>query len=485
MEEGGWESYRSSILGDHDYREKQIEALEALSKGQNTLLLMATGRGKTAVFQTAIAALNADRISIVIYPLRSLARDQMVRMERVLQPLGLTTALAWGGLDHWEKRAFFNNLYQGRIQLVISTAEFLQANLDKFHQVAGRIGLFVVDEAHHLGDSHRQAYKDLQRTWRKLGDPLLLATTATADEAVTAKIVKDFSITSLVVEDHCRENLAVEDARGGDGAEKLAYLLDAVKPESKMIVYVNSRALTEELSGILQDDLPWMKNRIGYYHGGLPPDARQEAELAFLSGGYQVMVSTSAFGEGADFPDIRDVVLYHLCFSRAEYNQLSGRAGRDGKPARIHLLYNEKDKDLNRLLLSEEAPDRDVLGGFYLYLREKAAASNPISLSDEIMAGDMRERGFRSFSAGTVVFCLGILEEIALLLREEEGGRRDIHLAPPPPAKLDLLQSSLYMEGQRNVQLFESYAALAFSPDLERLLSGINRPILPERSRYV
>ena len=476
-----WASYRESILGGRDFREKQVEALDALARGHHTMLLMATGRGKTAVFQTAIAALNPGKVTIILYPLRSLARDQMQRMEKILGPLGIRTALAWGGLDQWEKRAFFNDLYQGRIRLVLSTAEFLQAHLDKFKVIADRIGLFVVDEAHHLGEVHRQAYKDLCSTWKKLGSPLLLATTATADDVVADRIIRDFGIRSLVMEEHCRENLALVDAR--DSGDKLAYLLENISVESKTIIYVNSRALTEELSRVLQDNLPDMKNTIGYYHGGLQPEVRQRTEKAFLRGDCRLLVSTGAFGEGADIPDIRNVVLYHLCFSAAEYNQLSGRAGRDGAPADIHLLYDRGDMDLNRMLLREEAPDRDALGSFYLCLREKATSRNPLTLTDADLAGEMQRRGYTGFSARTAGFALGILEEIDLLLREEEGGRRDIHLAPPPPAKLDLQSSTLYMEGQKSLFLFDDYTKLAFSTDLTALLAGLNRPILPERRR--
>ncbi|MEL7623770.1 MAG: single-stranded-DNA-specific exonuclease RecJ [Clostridiales bacterium] len=476
-----WTCYQKEILGEGSYRPKQIEALQALAAGENTLLVMATGRGKTAVFQTAAAALSQGSIAIFIYPLRSLARDQERRMAKTLEPLGIHTSLAWGGLDHWQKKDFFKNLYQGNIRLIITTAEFLQAHLEKFKPVAERIGLFVADEAHHLGMSHRQAYKDLANTWRSLGRPLFLATTATADEACAAKILRDFKIGRFVAEEHCRENLSLADAR--DREDKLAYLLEIIQPESKIIVYVNSRRLAEELAGLLQDSLPRMKNKIAYYHGGLLPALRQSIEGAFLAGDVSVLVSTSAFGEGADIPDIRDVVLYHLCFSRAEYNQLSGRAGRDGKPARIHLLYQQKDQELNRLLLKEESPDRGVLGGFYLYLREQAAAANPLVLSDEELAGAMAQRQDPGFTAKSAAYCLGILEEIALLLREEEGGTRYIHLAPPPPTKLDLNHSSLYKEGQESRQLFEEYVTLAFSPDPAELLAGINRPILPEGRR--
>ncbi len=476
----GWDQYRQAILDGRSFREKQIEALDALASGANTMLLMATGRGKTAVFQAAIASLGKSKISIVIYPLRSLARDQLGRMRKALEPFGLSVFLAWGGLDHWEKKSFFNDLYNGRIQLVITTAEFLQAHLTKFTVIADRLGLFVVDEAHHLSDKHRQAYKDLKTIWTRLGSPRILATTATADDDCARVIRTNFRISRLVLEDHRRENLSVIDARGGDKDQKLAYLLKIIKEDSKLIIYVNSRALTEELAEVLRDSLPWMRDSITYYHGGLLSEARAEREKAFFAGEIAVMVSTSAFGEGADIPDIRGVALYHLCFSKAEFNQLSGRAGRDGLAASIHLLYNKSDQDLNRLLLSEEAPDRDALGSFYLLLKEAAAVSNPINFSDARLAEDMKRRGYPAFSETSAGYCLGVLEEMDLLLRERDGDSRVVHFAPPPPSRLNLSQSSLFMEGQRNKQLFEDYMDMAFTEDLSVLLAGINRPILPD-----
>ena len=132
----------------------------------------------------------------------------------------------------------------------------------------------------------------------------------------------------------------------------------------KAVVYVNSRALTEAVAKALEERAPKLAGRIAGYHGGLDSRRRLELERAFRQGELQILVSTSAFGEGADLPDIRHVFLYHLCFSRTEYNQLSGRAGRDGKPAKIHLLYQKKDEELNRRLLRLAGPDREMLGSF-------------------------------------------------------------------------------------------------------------------------
>ena len=92
-------------------------------------------------------------------------------MKAALGPIGFHTFLAWGGLSHWEKREFFKNLYQGRCQVVITTAEFLETNLAMFLPAAARIRLFVVDEAHHLAANDRQSYKRLHQTWRRLGCP--------------------------------------------------------------------------------------------------------------------------------------------------------------------------------------------------------------------------------------------------------------------------------------------------------------------------
>ena len=217
--------------------------------------------------------------------------------------------------------------------------------------------------------------------------------------------------------------------------------------------------------------------------------------------------AVSKWDRGAGLPDIRHVFLYHLCFSRAEYNQLSGRAGRDGKPAWIHLLYQKADEALNLRLLRQGAPDRDMLGAFYLYLKELTAKSKgsggktygglPLEVSDQELAEGLSARGLE-FTAATVETGLTIFEELELILREWQGlallhilscprtslcsfsgVRRLIHLAPPPPARLDLTNSALFRETGQELLAFEDYLRLAWSRNTAELLAGVNRPILP------
>jgi len=473
------EVIRQAILGNRPYREKQIEALQALEEGHNTLLILGTGRGKSAVFQTMAARFaSALGITILVYPLRSLVNDQYNRFREILDPLGIGVEAATGVLSPWERKDFFKSLYNQQIQVILTTPEFLEIHWEKFLPVSQNIRFLVIDEAHHIEQSNRSGYKNLGETWQRLGSPLVLAATATANEQTAEKISQIFNIKKLVAESHCRENLQIVDARLQK--DKLTYLLKLLDDSSRCIIYVNSRRQAYELATLLRSCLPCFKDRIGFYHGGMDRKSRQIVEKMFRQGEINVLVSTSAFGEGIDIPDIRDVVLYHLCFSKAEYNQLAGRAGRDGQEARIHLLYNQEDQALNQLLLQMQSPDRETLGRFYLYLRELAKAKNPITLTNREIALDMKYRGFKPVSEQAVPACLGILEELELLLREQDSGRRYIHLAPPPPMKLDLASSARYMEGQHELMAYQEYIRIAFSDNLNLLLDSINRPIIPE-----
>lgn len=473
---------RQAILGQEGFHDKQQEAMEYLLQGNSTLLVMGTGRGKTAVFETLAAyhAINGKGITILVYPLRSLVNDQFHRFQSQLGPLGIGTAVANGGLNSWERKAFFKKLLQRQIQIVMTTPEFLDIHKSDFMQILQDLRLLVIDEAHHLAQNHRSGYKKLGKVWAELGKPPVLAATATANKETADKIQETFQIGHAICENHCRQNLQLVDARNCD--DKLTYLLELLTGEPRCVIYVNSRRQAYELAAKLRSYMPHLRSQIAFYHGGLDRACRQTLETMYRQGQINILVSTSAFGEGIDVRNIRDVVLYHMCFAKSEYNQLSGRAGRDGLPARIHLLYDREDHRLNQFILQSTAPDRNALGQFYLFLREEARQQNPLSLTNQEIAEALKAKGAPSINERTVGACLGILEELGLLLREQDAGRRYIHMAPPPPSKLDLNHSSRYLEGLDESMAFAEYAEFAFSENMDLLLEGINRPILPEES---
>lgn len=473
------EKIRRAILGEAEYHEKQKEAIRSLKNGQNTLIVFGTGRGKSAVFQAMAIyqALAEQKITILLYPLRSLVNDQYYRLQKIMAPLGLKVAAVNGSVGIHEKKEFFKDYALGKVDIVLTTPEFLAFHLEKFGSMAERIGFFVVDEAHHLAEGKRRGYLLLSRCWRQLGRPLVLAATATAEDETVRVIGDNLDITEIVLERYVRENLQIVDKRREK--EKLPYLLKLVDTKERMVIYVNSRKQAYQLARDLRYYYPAAKDEIGFYHGGLYSAQRNQLEKMFRDGQLRVMVTTSAFGEGVDIPDIQNVVLYHLCFSLTEFNQLAGRAGRNEKRARIHLLFNEEDKKLNELLLEAAAPTRKVLAKFYTYLREQGKKGEPLQLTNRQLQEAMQRLGEKNFREQTASVCLGILEDLGLLLREVEGKTRYLHLVPPPPGKLDLADSVRFVEGQDEWEDFQSFAEFALHAPAEHILAAVNQPICP------
>lgn len=474
------EKIRQTILGSAEYYEKQKEALEFLQAGENTLLILATGRGKSAVFQSMAArlALLQNKATIIVYPLRSLVNDQYHRLCEKMSLLGVQVSAVNGSLSRPEREQFFADLQQGKVEIILTTPEFLAFHIEKFKAIKDKIGLLVVDEAHHLAKSKRKGYRLLGKNWAQLGNPLVLAVTATANNETAQHISDVLCCKKMVVENYVRKNLQVVDQR--TEKDKLKYLLELVASGERIVIYVNSRKQAYQLASDLRLYYPAARDEIGFYHGGLYSEYRTILERMFREGELRVMVTTSAFGEGIDIPDIKHVVLYHLCFSLTEFNQLSGRAGRNNEEAKIHLLFNESDRKLNELILESAAPSRAVLGKFYLYLREECEKKgNPLLATNEELAQAMLKFGLKNLKQQTVSVCLGILEDIGLLRRETEGKQRCIYLLPPPSQKLNLADSLRYLEGQDEWEEFRYFAEFALKEEKEVILERINRPLVP------
>jgi len=137
-------------------------------------------------------------------------------------------------------------------------------------------------------------------------------------------------------------------------------------------------------------------------------------EELFRAGKLRVVVATSAFGEGIDLPDVRHVVLYHLNFNLTEFNQQAGRAGRNGAPARIHLLYGRGDRRINEFIIARTAPSLDTLRAIYRGIRELARDGTLQSNADNIA----RTLGIELVEGETIGAALRIFEESGLLRAE-------------------------------------------------------------------
>lgn len=474
------EQIRQALLGNYAYRLKQEEALQALYHNENVLAILGTGRGKSAIFQaySAYLALYRHKTSIIVYPLRALVNDQYQSLEKKLKPLGLQVCLATGALEGEERASFFQRVMDGKVDLILTTPEFLVYNKHRFMELSGRLGMVVIDEAHHLA-SRRQGYKQLPQCLKEICPDQILAVTATASDDVAGHIMKALELETMIIDPHVRENLELVDQRSN--YKKNEYLINLASSGEKVVVYLNSRHKAVQLAELLREKVPTsMQNKICYYHGGLSSSDRLAIENAFRNGTLKVIVTTSAFGEGIDIPDIRHVVLYHLSFSSEEYNQLAGRAGRDGAPAKVHLLYNQRDEILNRNVLSSSCPSREVLGKFYKMLQLLIQGKPAIELTNNELCELVKRERFAEPTETCISGWLGIFEELGFLEREREGAKRRI-IMTPSPTKMDLLSSLRYQECMAELEDFQRYLEIAFDSSKDILLKAINQPIFPKQ----
>ena len=198
-----------------------------------------------------------------------------------------------------------------------------------------------------------------------LGEPVVLAVTATAEDEVAREVCRLGGIaeSDVIVDASVRSNLLLQDCR--EIRDRETALVSLVANGQKCVVYVNSREQSVSLARMLRRSIPDLGRRVSFYNAGLTREERNQVEEAFRAGELTCIVSTSAFGEGVNLPDIRDVVLYHLPFGAIEFNQMSGRAGRDGDLATVHLYFGERDARINEHVIAGSSPSRDDLVTLY------------------------------------------------------------------------------------------------------------------------
>jgi single-stranded-DNA-specific exonuclease len=478
------EEVRSYLLNDYDFRPKQKEVLSSLDNGQNTLAIFGTGRGKSAIFQSyaAVKRIHEKQMTVILYPLRALVNDQFETLKNKLAPLGLDIYRANGSLNVTEREELMVALNQGEIDILLTTPEFFEYHLNRFRNLKDEIGFLVVDESHHIGlasNSFRPTYKRLGDLAKKLNDPLILAVTATANDQVAQEISQILEIEKIIIDPHVRDNLEIIDQRNCNNKDK--YLSDILKTGSKSIIYVNSREKSIDIASELREKLPKLAKHISFYNAGLTNKERNMVEDMFRSGEIKIVVTTSAFGEGINIPDIRNVVLYHLNFNLTEFNQQSGRAGRDGKPAQIHLLFEDRDVRINEFILDSMAPEREVLAQLYRVLKRLEDDKREVNLSNQQLADEVNSELKGKVRDSTISVGLGILEELDLLTRIQESGNRIIQLKETPDKKMDLNDSLRYKEGLEDKDAFNKFKKMVLNESAEDLLSLVNKPIYPKK----
>jgi ATP-dependent DNA helicase RecQ len=329
-------------------RPGQLEGVEAALAGRDALVVMATGSGKSAIYQ--LAGYFRAGPTVVVSPLIALQRDQVAQAE------GGAAAELNSTLSHAARDAVFSALAAGELEFVLLAPEQL-ANADTLARLRDcNPSLFVVDEAHCVsqwGHDFRPEYLELGAAAEALGRPPILALTATAAGPVRDEILAVLRMRDpeIIIKGFDRPNIWLGVERFHEAEEKERRLVaDVVAAPSPGIVYVATQKAAEELAVTLRaHDV-----RATAYHGGMSARARDAAQESFMSpdGETDVMVATIAFGMGVDKPDVRFVFHLDVSESLDAYFQELGRAGRDGEPSVARLYYRPEDLGRRRFFAS-------------------------------------------------------------------------------------------------------------------------------------
>lgn len=469
-----------AFIGDREPLPAQSRALEALALGDSVFEVMATGRGKSLVFHLHAArlALSRNLASVFVFPLRALVNDQAFHLENVFVSLGLSVGVLTGETPEDKRDELFGRLADGGLDVVLTTPEFLAIHSGRF-AASGRVGFVAVDEAHHAGQAAaggREAYAEMPRVLEELGGPQVLAATATASDSVAQEVCRLLSV-DLVVEDlTVRSNLTVADHRGLRDRE--AYGASVVSGGEKCIVYVNTRDAAVTVARELRRRVPELGHAVAFYHAGLDRDRRRAVERAFRSGRVTCVVATSAFGEGIDLPDVRHVLLWSMPYDGVQFNQMSGRAGRDGDPATVHVLFGRDDEEVNGAVLSSSAPVRDALVALYRALKTLGAAGDDAVDDERILSVARRADPSAALSPAAVEAGIAVFSELGFCTVEGFGDGRRLLMAEHP-GRMELTSSVRYREGMRAQASFRTFSEWVMGTTPEALQEHVDRPIAP------
>lgn len=332
-------------LGIERLRPGQLQAVEAVLNGRDTLGVMSTGYGKSAIYQLAGELLDGP--TIVVSPLIALQRDQVEAMEETAP--GEAAELN-STLSETKREELMESLRRGEREFVLLAPEQLAKEevLEELREA--KPSLLVVDEAHCIsewGHDFRPDYLRLGAFAAALGHPTLLALTATASPPVRREIVERLGMEdpAVVVRGFDRPNLHLAVRRFTEEHVKERALIEAVREAEKPgIVYIATRRASEELAEALRGAGVLAEA----YHAGLGAKLRGELQDRFMDDEIEAIVATTAFGMGIDKPNVRFVFHAGLSDSVDSYYQEVGRAGRDGEPAAACVFYRPEDQAIRR-----------------------------------------------------------------------------------------------------------------------------------------
>lgn len=398
------------------FRPPQEEIIERVLGGDDLVVIMPTGGGKSLCYQ--LPALLLPGVTIVVSPLIALMKDQV----DALRNRGLPAAFLNSTQSWEEQRSILEAIREGQLKLVYVAPERFRANSFTNALASADISLLAIDEAHCLsqwGHDFRPDYLRLGEARRKLGSPTCIALTATATPDVRGDISKQLGLSNPgeYVAGFARSNLSFKVAEVGGDLDKLSRLEKLIRSHQTGIIYCATRKSVE---GVADQVEGMIGSAVIRYHGGMDDRSREAAQNSFMRGESNLAVATNAFGMGIDRADLRFVCHYELPGSLEALYQEGGRAGRDGLEATCLLLFSYADKRVQEFFIEGSNPSIQLIREVFSLLKNEANKELEVILSQDDLAARFG-RGTNPMAVSTAV---RMLNRMGAIERFDIPGRR-------------------------------------------------------------
>jgi ATP-dependent DNA helicase RecQ len=399
--------FMKRVFGFPGFRPGQEEILESVLAGEDALVIMPTGGGKSLCYQ--VPAFLGSGITLVVSPLIALMKDQVDSLRVLDLPVAAIHSLI--GLK--EQEEILGQMAGGAFKLVYVSPERLHNRLFQETLRHCRLDRVAVDEAHCIsqwGHDFRPDYLRIGQVLNRLGRPQVVALTATATQKVRTDIIEQLALRAprQFITGFDRRNLFWKVEAVRSETEKVEIIRDRLASvKGGAIVYTGTRKNVDRLVRKLRRD----GLRAEGYHAGLDEAERTRVQDGFMSGRINLVVATNAFGMGIDRSDIYAVIHHTFPGTIEAYYQESGRAGRDGSPATCLLLYSPGDRMLQEFFIESRYPPKEDVLSVYDRLRQRPEEVVWLTYRE------IAELGEKKIAEPAVFSCIKILEDAGVLRR--------------------------------------------------------------------